>query len=278
MGFIRGALVTITTILLFVSLLSTGIFLTISLSLNYNVIKPEVQTIVQGIILEENNVNGIDTAIVAMQLYCKQTNNTMFVHNLEGYDIEIPCDVINQGSEAVINHTVDDLVEQNYYKEYDCEFMDCFNQEGPPFFLLSKHSKDYFNHWFYICFIISILLAIGLFFFAQSKNGYPFLIGILLIVASLPFLGIGKIISMVIGWEYAEIFSAFFTQSYAIFLIYIILGIIAIGTGIVLKFLSIGRFFGKLFKKDEKVTKEDIKDSVKEVIKEENKSKKKSKK
>ena len=47
------------------------------------------------------------------------------------------------------------------------------------------------------------------------------------------------------------------------------------GIGVVIKFLSAGRFIGKLFGGDGKVSKKDIKKEVKEAIKEEKKSKKK---
>ena len=280
MGFIRGALVTITTILLFVSLFSTAAFLTVSMSLDYDVIKPEIKNIISEIGLEQTGFSEqVDEIVTTMQLYCQTSGNTVFSYNVEEYSVEIPCTTIDQGSEAIIDYAIDDLVEENYYKEYDCEFRDCIEEEGPIVFL-SKHSQDYFFSWFYIALAVSVLLGVLLFFFMESKGGYPFLLGALLVVVSLPFLGVGKLISAVVGWEYAQIFSAFFTQSYTTFLIFIILGVISIGIGIILKFLAVGRFFGGLFKKEEKLTKKDIKDGIKEVIQEtkEKKPRKKKKK
>ena len=279
MGIIRGALVTIFTVLLFVSLFSTASFLTISMSLNYDIIKPEVKNIVNSLVLNQTDLpEQIDDSLEIMQVYCQ--NNTVFSQEIEetdflnNYTFEIPCEVINQGSEAVINYTIDDLVEKNYYKEYDCEFRDCFAQaEGLPFFLFSKHSKNYWNGWFYTAFFISLGLAALLFFFMANKTNFPFLLGIVLMVVSLPFLGVGKLIGLIVGWEYAQIFSAFFTQSYTTFLIFIILGIISIGVGITLKFLSVGRFFAKLFKKNDKVTKKDLKAAIDEIKKPKKKKK-----
>lgn len=274
MGFIRGALVTITSILLFVSLFSTAGLLTISMSLDYNVIKPEIKNIINEVGLEQTGFSEhIDEAILTMQLYCQNTNVTTFSYNIEQYNFNIPCEIINQGSEAVVNYALDDFVEDTYYKEYDCEFTDCFAQESPPLFLLSKHSQDYWYSWFYIALIVSVALAVLLFFFMQSKTNYPFLLGALFIVVSLPFLLAGKLVSTVVGWEYAQILGSFFTQAYTVFLIFIVLGVISLGIGIVLKFLSIGRFFGNLFKKDDKVTKKDLKEAVEEIKKPKKKKK-----
>jgi len=263
MGFIRGALVTIITILLFISLFSAAGFLTVSMSLDYNVIKPEVHRIVSDIILNQTDMDEqIDEAMAGMQFYCQ--NNTVFVQNVEGYTLELPCEVINQGSEAVIIYAIDDMVEKNYYKEYDCEFRECFSQEENMFFVFSKHSQNYWNYWFYISLIISIILGVLLFFCMESKTSFPFLLGILLIVVSAPFLGMGKLLGLLIGWEYVEIFSAFFTQAYSVFLIFLVLGVISIGIGIIMKFLSVGRFFAKIFKKDDKLTKKDLKEAIQE--------------
>ncbi len=265
---------TIITILLFVSLFSTAAFLTISMSLDYEVIKPEIHTIVNDIVLNQSDIPGqIDESLEVMQIYCE--NNSVFVQENEDYVFEFPCEIVNQGTAAIIVYVIDDLVEKNYYKEYDCEFRGCFSTEENMFFVFSKHSQDYWNYWFYVSLIVSIILGVLLFFVMESKSNLPFLLGILLVVVSVPFLGMGKLLTLLIGWDYAQIVLAFFTQAYSVFLIFIVLGVISIGIGIVLKFLAVGRFFGKIFKKDEKLTKKDLKESVKEVIKEEKKSKKK---
>ena len=279
MGFIRGALVTILTILLFVSLFSTAAFLTVSMSLDYNVIKPEIHTIVNNIILNQTDMDEqFDEALKGMQFYCQ--TNTVFSQPIEeeglfeNYSLEIPCEVVKQGTDSIITYLIDDLVEKNYYKEYDCGFMDCFEQEGSPFFLLSEHTRDYFKGWFYTGLIVSIILAGLLFFFVESKTSFPFFLGAILIVVSFIFLGIGKLLPLLIGWEYAQIVLAFFTQSYPIFLVFLILGIVSIGIGIILKFLFIGRFFANLFKKDEKLTKKDLKEAIEESKKRPKKKKK----
>ena len=97
-----------------------------------------------------------------------------------------------------------------------------------------------------------------------------------MIVVSLPFLGIGKLLSLIIGWEYAQIFGVFLTSSYPVFLIFFVSGIILISVGIVLKFLSAGRTIGNIFGGEkEKVSKKGIKEEIRKELKVEKVSKKK---
>jgi hypothetical protein len=276
MGMIRGALVTVFTILLFLSLFSSAIFLTMSMSLNLNVIKPEIEGIVDNLIRNQTTIaSDIDRDLVDMQVFCQ--NNTELTRLYLDFPVTIPCETVSQGSESIIAYTIGDLVEKNYYKEYDCNFRDCFSEEGNPFFLISKHSKDYWNGWFIWSLIISIVFSVLIFVFMESRNNLPFLLGILFIMVSLPLLGMGKLLGLLIGWESAQIFGAFFTKSYTTFLIFLVLGVIAIGLGLVLKFLSVGRFISKIFKKDKKVSKEELKEGLKEVLKEDSESKKSKK-
>lgn len=279
MGILRGGLVTIVTILLFGSLVFTGVSLTIYFSLDYGALKPEMRNVVHDILIKEANLNGtIDNNLRYMKIFCD--NHDVYTQEMENYSLEIPCDVVNQGSDAIINYTIDDLIEKNYYKEYNCSFIDCFSHEETPFFVFSKQSHDYWNSKFYLGLIISIILGALLFFFMDGRNNYPFFLGTLLVVLSFLFLGAGKIVSMIAGGKlggYADAFALFFTQAYLVFLIFIILGVILIFLGIVLKFISFGRFIAKLFKREGKVNKEQIKKEVKEAVIEEKKPKKSKK-
>ena len=269
MGILRGGLVTIVTILLFVSLIFAGACLTFSLSLDYNTLKPEMHNVVSEIVLQEGNLNEtIDNNLMNMQVTCNVNNSVTMEMNND--IIEIPCNVVDQGSGAVINQIIDGLVEKNYYKEYNCTFWDCFNQEN-PFFIFSEHSHDYWNSKFYFGLIVSLILGAALFFFVEKRSNYPFLLGSLFIIISFLFLLAGKLVPLVLGWEYSNVIGVLFTQAYLVFLIFIIIGVILLFLGVVLKFLSFGRFIGKLFHRD--VTKEDVKKEVREEIQREKSSK-----
>ena len=242
MGLIRGALFILLTIVLFLSLLFMGARLTVSMSLDYDYVKPEIKNVVNGLVLDQVGSSEIETLVERMQFYCNTTNSTVLNQDFQGQTLEIPCDVAYQGSDVVINYIVDDLVEENYYKDYNCEFTDCFGLEEQPFFLFSKHTKDYFHGWFYIGLVLSILLAIGLFLLSESKTSYPFIVGGILLVASLPFLLVGKLISFFVGIEYTQIFGLFFSQAYTLFIVFIILAVVSFCIGVLLKFISVGSF------------------------------------
>ena len=274
MGIIRGGLVTIVTILLFVSLVFAGACLTFSLSLDYNVLKPEMHNTVSDILLKESDLNkSIDASLMNMKVACN-VNDSIFLE-MDNDFVEIPCDVVDQGSEAVISSMIDSQVEKNYYKEYNCTFWDCFNEQN-PFFIFSEHSQDYWNSKFYFGLIASMILGAALFFFIEKRSNYPFLLGVLFIIISFLFLLAGKLVPIILGWDYASIIGILFTQAYLVFLIFIIIGVILIFLGIVLKFLYLGRFIAKLFHRD--VTQEDVKKEVREEMQKEKSKSKKSKK
>ena len=265
---IRGGLVTLLTIVLFITLLCSAGFLTITMSLNFNAVKPKIVSTVDDIIRNQTDVaEQIDNDLVDMQIHCQ--NNTEFVREYTGYVFEIPCETISQGTEEIVKYTVNDLVERVYYQDYDCKLRDCFSQEENVFFLFSKHSQNYWRGWFWKSLIISILLVVGLFFLMMDRFSLPFLVGIITIIVSLPFLGFGKLLGLVTGWEYAMVLALFFTKAYTTFVIYFVAGIVLIGIGLVLKFLSAGRFIGKALGMEDRAKKAKIKEEVKAEIKEE---------
>ena len=314
MGLIRGGLVTLCSIALFLALFLTAGFLTISMSLSHDVLKPELKENIMEIINNENIISGtLDEFILPMREYCDdlnisveeenlndlenvsiseelnlenvsvdlEENFTGYMQEISGFDIEVPCEIVYGDSEEVLDYIIDDLIEKTYYKEYDCKFFDCFSKEKNPMFVFSNHSKGYFNSLFYKCLIFSLLIAGLIFLFVENKNSFPFIVGIILVVVSLPILLMSRIVSLLVNWEYTHMLGVFFTQSSFVFLIFIILGVVSIGIGILLKFLSFGRFIGRFFGfggGSGKVSKEQIKSEVREVIQEEKKVSKKVKK
>ncbi|MBD3247435.1 hypothetical protein GF378_02335 [Candidatus Pacearchaeota archaeon] len=277
MGFIRSILVTLISVLLFLTLLSTNTFFTFTNSLEYETLEPELTSAVTEIVNDSIDLSVLDDNLPAVAVYCNQPgvseislsrisdqiqeiqeNQDMEVINnsesdqipgenlssdIEEYgfsDYVIPCNMITQGSTEIISYLVSKKIEGQYYKEYDCEFWDCVSTSEIPFFLISQKARDYWKGWFYWAVLASIVLAIILFVFIEVKSSGPFFIGGLLIIASLPFLGMGWLLTLVSGWTYARILTLFFTKSFVTFLISFTIGIVFILIGIVLKFLDIG--------------------------------------
>ncbi len=253
MGLIRSISVSILSIALFLTLFSANSFLTVSMSLDYKVLEPELTSVVGDILQEQVD---LDETMPLIQKVCQ--NKTNYVFSTDDFVFTLPCDIANQGQESIIDYFVKEKVDEVYYKEYDCEFLDCSSETDMPTYLFSLKAKRYWRGWFYSSLLVSLLLLVGLFFLFEKRNNIPFLIGGLFILASLPFLGVGWLLSLVTGWEYVKIFSIFFTQAYITFLIGFISGILLIGIGFVLKFINAGKFlsgifnFGKTEKKKEK--------------------------
>ncbi|MFC1682539.1 hypothetical protein ACFL0X_02895, partial [Nanoarchaeota archaeon] len=256
MGLIRGGLLVIASVLFFVSLLVMGIFLTLDLSLEYENVQPELSAVVFEMANEEQDLTKeVEGNYDVMQLYCQ--NNSEYVYNEEGYEFVVPCEVVAQGSGAVVEYGVDDFVESVYYDEYDCNFLDCFekfSEEGePPFFLVSQKANDYCHSKFFLFLVISILLAVLIFFLVESKTSFPLTVGSLLLISALPFAKLESIFGFM-SESFSGLFSIFISKSYRVFLVMFVIGLIVLGFGIVLKFFKIGfkisGFFQRFKKKD----------------------------
>lgn len=255
MGVLRGFGIVIVSVLLFVSLLATGIFGTLNYSLTYENVQPRITNIANQIITEQIGSNEIlNTLTPFLEIYCK--NNTEIIQKFQGYTFVFPCEVVSQGESALINYTVEYLVSDFYYKEYDCSFVKCFEESDVPLFLVSQHAKDYWNS-LYKKFLLFDLILIGLvILLVEKKSNSPILTGALLIPSALIILQLKNIgtwvaklilspISSALSGETAkeiipQIVAMFFSESTKVFLWMFILGIILIVIGLFFKLTALG--------------------------------------
>jgi len=257
MGVLRGFGIVIVSVLLFVSILATGIFATLNYSLTYENVQPKISSISTQIIEEQIGEQEIITQILPfLETYCQ--NNTEVIQDFEGYTFVFPCETISKGQDAIINHTVNYLIEDFYYKDYNCTFTKCFEETDVPLFLVSKYAKDYWNS-LYKKFLIFDLILIGLaILLTEKKSNSPILIGALAIPASLIISQLQNIGTKIVGLILSPISSAltdssektseiisqivqiFFAESPKIFLWIFITGLILIGIGLILKLTSLG--------------------------------------
>lgn len=192
MGFVRGGLFVVVSVLLFVSFLVGGALLTMSKSLEYDVLEPEFSAVA-------NDLVGID----------------------------------------LNSNELDNFAEEIYYAEYNCDFWDCFG-DGQPLFLVSEKARNYWNSKFYIVIGISFVLLVLMFFLVESKINFPFVVGILLVVASLPFV---KLESFLLYFSENSVFqylAIFFSKSFYVFFRMIVFGIVIFAIGILFKFFDFG--------------------------------------
>ncbi|MAG10894.1 hypothetical protein CMI44_01110 [Candidatus Pacearchaeota archaeon] len=276
MGIIRSGLLVIASVILFTCfLLGNGLWV-VSNSLEYESIKSEMTPIVVEIIEEQAGISRVvEDKLPLMQEHCK--DNSEFVFGLEGQTFEVSCDSIEQGSDAIVEEAINGVVENIYYDDYDCEFIDCFKENIDwPYFLVSEKTKNYVDGKFYLVLIVCLGLVLVMFFLVETKSNLPILVGSLLIVSSFPFMKLDNFVGYFANKSFLQYFTFLFTKAYSVFLKSFIFGIFLLGLGIFLKFFGwgfkiseiIGRFSkkGKSKKKvskDKTIAKKDVRALVK---------------
>ena len=265
MGMIRGGLLVLISVLLFISFLLTGVFGTLNSSLNYDNVQPKINPIIKEFVQEKVDLKIIKENYSTLKTHCnnntseyeykdQETNNT-FV---------IPCDTITQGPDAIIDYEINYLGEKFYYEDYSCKFWGCFKEVKTPFFLVSQHAKDYWKTKYYFMLFISALLIGLVFLLVENKINFPILAGILLATSSILVAGldtIGKMIAKVLlssiklaveslsSINLSSLTAIFFSSANNVSLVGFILGLILIALGIFLKLLKTGFKIKELFSK-----------------------------
>src|SRR3989344_1165995 len=296
MGLIRGGLLVIASVLLFLLFLAGNLFFAFNLSLDYNNVQTELKPIITDIVEKNNLRQNINQEFWVMESYCQNNSEYVFSNENSGdfnYVFSIPCDVVSQGPESVIDYGINSLIEKSYYKDYNCNFWDCFKQKD-PLFLFSKQAQDYWNSKFYLILSLSIVLIILIFLLAEKKSNFPVIIGSLLVLSSM-LLKLSSAFFLKLALSTLSFFTEFdssfdmfnfvLVQLNSVILITFIIGIIILAIGIILKLFKVGfkisNIFYKIQKEDEgskEISKEEVKEIVKkevEKIKDIKKSKKK---
>jgi len=255
MGLIRGILLVFVCVLLFVSFFLMGTFATLDSSLSYETIKPQIKPLLRDT-LDFTPIYNYESVF---ENYC--VNSTEYVYPDVNHTFVLPCNVVANGTEAIIDYQLDILIEDDYHKEYDCKFWNCFKETG-PFFLVSQYAQDYWRSKFYNFLIISILLAGLVFLLVEKKINFPILTGVLLVVSFIPVSvldSIGKVILKIIlssmksavdGLSSIDLNAfvlIFFSQANNVFLTGLVIGLALIAVGILLKIFKFGFKINKLF-------------------------------
>lgn len=255
--------------------------LVVSLSLDYDNIKTELVPVVKDTLKENINVSSIIEfeKYPLMQQYCENLSETgEYVFNIEGYTFVVQCSSLSNGAEAVVDSAIDNFVYEQYYKEYDCKFMDCFKEEKIPIFLVSEHSQNYFYGKFYYLLLSSLVLLALMFLLIEKKTNLPLIAGPLIILSSLLFAKLESLLLWIIEklasspinvGDSFKFLNLIFVQSSKVFLIMLIIGIVVLAFGIILKFFAIGfkinEFFLKFSKKEGKKESEKL-DKIKSKV------------
>ena len=262
MGLIRGGLFIFVSILLFISIIVGGVLLILSLSLNYDNVNTHAKEIIkQGNINENNIEQNINVDYPSMLSKCE--NASTISYSSGDYDLDIPCSIVNESSQAVVDYGIDMATKEFYYKKYDCNLFDCMDKSpNSAFVLISKHAKSYWINKFFISLLVSLILLTGLFFLAHKKNNFFIFSGLILILSGFILINVEAILFPVIksaigiSSEQSELLlpgmidsfiGLFFSQSWFVFWIYFIIGLIFVITGILIKLWNVSYGLSKFF-------------------------------
>ena len=264
MGFFRGSFLFTFSVLLLASFVVLGLSLTLSTSLKYENVKKSASPLVsqlfdentgmlQELTLGEANLDQVATeAERVMKQYC--LDHSEYIFTFEIYTITVPCSTVSEGKEAILNASINSIIEQTYYRDYDCGFWKCFLNEQVPLFLISEDAMQYWKQKFYLALLTSAVLLLITFLLVENKLNWPILAGGILIVSAIPLLKIQDLIASFIpgGLGILSIFlGIFFSKAHMVFWIFFIIGLVLIGLGLGLKFSNL-EFVNKMADKAEK--------------------------
>ncbi len=241
MGFIRGGVLVIVSIFLLMSLIGVNSLFIITSSLEYENVNSQIKSVVMDETVLSEIFPGADFNLTSQEEeiferakeFCGNETED-YVFSYEEYEIDIPCSLVEENPEAIINKTVDGVIEGIYYGDYECDYWDCFTKEKTPLFLISEKSKNYWQEKLIFMFIFSLILVAGMFFLTENKKNFPIVLGGVLILSTLPLLKLESFVVSLAGSSLSFL-SGVLTSIKPIFWTGFVLGLILIGIGVALK-------------------------------------------
>lgn len=228
MSFIRGAVITLFGFVLAICLVLMNVSITFASSLNYEDLKPALESSAEGIIGSILNVDSVFGE--NLNNYCNVDSEYIFNYGNESFTI--PCEVIEKGEDSIFAYIRDNFIEQIYYANYECEFWECVKTSEIPFVLISDKARVYWAGNGFLLAVMSLVLF-GLIFLVAEKRPSKFIsVGILLAFCSLPFKNMDWILKLVPA-QVAPLFSLFSQKAHFVFVIMLIVSVVFILLGIV---------------------------------------------
>jgi|APSaa5957512535_1039671.scaffolds.fasta_scaffold03606_2 hypothetical protein len=254
MGFLRGTALFFIGFILLISLLVGNVLLMLTMSISYDNVESSLVSTFENVIeggfevIEGQDINlteVVEEKLILMQDYC--VNNSEFVYIEQDFTFVVPCDVIDEGIEGIVNESIKSVVSEFYYTSYDCDFLDCFGEENIPFFLVSEQSKDYLQGKFYLVLLASTILALLALLLVENKKNFPIVLGALMIISSLPFMKLDIFIFGDVG-PLMNFISVFISEASKVFWIFFLSGLVIIGLGITMHSVDLGVFIAEKIK------------------------------
>ena len=244
MGLIRGGLLFIVGVLFLGVLIAGGVFYTAQASLEEGSVREELNSVVSDSLKNDYDIDSeVDGRLEEMESFCENNTEFVFNHSESGEVFVIPCEVVSEGKDAIIEHGIEEIVDETY---------------STQFFL----SKTYWKTKFYYALVGSLILLGLLWLFVERKANSLIIAGGLAILGSLPFMALDSFASFFVEKQFVALLASLFLGANSAFIVLLVGGIIFVGVGIGLRFWTFGST-KKKFSKDE----------VKNIVKKEMKKK-----
>ena len=233
MGFLRGLLVFFMSAFLTFSLVLGGFALMLYISTGNENFKSQISGDISSVLTSQTDIGSqIDSALPEMKIYCQ--THSEFAVNSSQLNVSIPCSAVNNGSLAVINEVVGNLISQEKTVSKCDSPANCFFKFKDLF--LSDQAKTYWRTTFLIFAFVSFALLAAIFFMVENGRDFPITSGIIFIFSSIPFLVI-KLISPYFENSIIKPALTLFSGAFTVFIIIFSVGIILVAVGIALKFV-----------------------------------------
>jgi hypothetical protein len=189
---------------------------------------------------------------VYMKNYCSIGSEYKFTYG--NYSLTLPCQIIENGTDAIIDYGAGYIVDQIYYTEYNCEFWQCVGNSSVPLVLISEKAMDYWRGKFLLLLILSFIIFALIFFISKNRTTTFIVTGGLLIISALPFRKLNWALTFV-PEKLSGIFSVFFTKAHSVFVIMLVIGIVFIILGIISKIFGWNMNFNEESSEKEEISK-----------------------
>lgn len=238
MGFIRGTLFIIVSILLFFSLIGTGIFYMVNLSLEPEIVQSHLVNSTNKAVREIGVYDNFVESFEMIQSECDKIG--FYEFNIDYEILNVDCENLSSDVDEAYYNNLGNFVMNSYYNDYNCSIWDCLKETGSPSFLISKKTKDYAYGKFYFFLLVSLALIGAMFFLVEKKSSFPIIVGGFLSVVSFIFLKIDSFVPTFEDKLVLSFVSIFLTRAYGVFAKFIFFGILFILIGLIWKFAIFG--------------------------------------
>lgn len=236
MGFIRGILLILASVVFFFAVLSSALFFTISASLEYSAVQNQTANIVGQLSSQINLTQELNSNLPKIKNYCSTHED--YIIRYGNYTFRVSCEDMNKSVSTIVDNTINNFVSDLYYENYNCNYWDCLDTYSPTF-LISEKSRNYWQNWLYYSITALIVSAAALLLLIKKKRHSPFVIGGTILFSSAIILAIGKLLNSISNEIISQVISIFFSKLNFVFIRLLVIGGIIMLIGLAMELFHV---------------------------------------